>query len=363
MRMISSSETVTQKHIAERLGLSLSTVGYALSGTGTISEQTRQKILKTAQEMNYHLNHSASALARLRTSPSVVTDVEPVAILYHHDASDRYGMMHYQRELDEYVVPLGLRCTYYNLREYKHMDSLGRMLHARGYRGIILDRIMSQTDFTGFPWEHFSVVAVGRQIYEWPFDTVRTNPAASIRQAYDEVQKRGYLRPGVCLIKHEAAVIDDRDRLGEVLAFNHLCKGKRPVPVFQESDRKPGISVDTGLKIEQWFRRYKPDVIIGFSSNQLRRLQAAGIILPGEAGFLALHVDIGDVIEREVSGFTLTNGLSKVALDRLSFLIRHNRKGRAEPEVASILKQEWNEGSTLPVRREGPVKSPATRRE
>lgn len=53
--------------IAERAGVSPSTVARALSGTGYCSAEKREKILKIAQEMNYNPSYAARALKNKRT--------------------------------------------------------------------------------------------------------------------------------------------------------------------------------------------------------------------------------------------------------------------------------------------------------
>jgi len=57
----------TMKDVAEKAGVSLSTVSYVLSGTRSISEPTRVLILKAMEELNYHPNAVARALASKRT--------------------------------------------------------------------------------------------------------------------------------------------------------------------------------------------------------------------------------------------------------------------------------------------------------
>lgn len=55
---------VTLKDIAKKLNVSLNTVHKALYDKKGVGEETRKKILKTAEEMNYELNISASSLKR-----------------------------------------------------------------------------------------------------------------------------------------------------------------------------------------------------------------------------------------------------------------------------------------------------------
>ena len=62
-----SSKTVTLKDIADELGLSKTTVSRVLSGTGRISEETRQMVLECAKAHNYKPNMLAKGLATSKT--------------------------------------------------------------------------------------------------------------------------------------------------------------------------------------------------------------------------------------------------------------------------------------------------------
>ena len=57
----------TMKDVADKAGVSLSTVSYVLSGLRPISEPTRVLILKAMDELNFHPNAVARALASKRT--------------------------------------------------------------------------------------------------------------------------------------------------------------------------------------------------------------------------------------------------------------------------------------------------------
>lgn len=54
--------SVTQKQIADALGLSQMTVSYALRGSSLIADDTRQTVLRTARELGYRPNSSARAI-------------------------------------------------------------------------------------------------------------------------------------------------------------------------------------------------------------------------------------------------------------------------------------------------------------
>ena len=59
-----SKRRVTINDLANALGISIGTVHRALHNTGRVSEETRQRVLAKAKEMNFQLNQSAQALRR-----------------------------------------------------------------------------------------------------------------------------------------------------------------------------------------------------------------------------------------------------------------------------------------------------------
>ena len=75
---------ITIKDIAAELKLDVSTVGYALSGKGTIKDETRELVCSTAERMGYVPNYYAKSLRGINTSL--------VGVLTPHVLTG-YGMM------------------------------------------------------------------------------------------------------------------------------------------------------------------------------------------------------------------------------------------------------------------------------
>lgn len=67
MCAVSEAPTVTMAEIATRAGVALSTVSYALSGKRSVSQETRDRVRRAIEELDYRPNGPARALAS-RTS-------------------------------------------------------------------------------------------------------------------------------------------------------------------------------------------------------------------------------------------------------------------------------------------------------
>ena len=52
----------TLKDIAERVGVSITTVSRVLNGKGSISQETKDKVFQVMQELDYHPNEMARSL-------------------------------------------------------------------------------------------------------------------------------------------------------------------------------------------------------------------------------------------------------------------------------------------------------------
>lgn len=61
---IQNTSRVKLRDIAERMGISVSAVNKALTGRTGVSDQLRQKVINTANEMGYHVNRTAQSLSR-----------------------------------------------------------------------------------------------------------------------------------------------------------------------------------------------------------------------------------------------------------------------------------------------------------
>lgn len=99
--------------VAKKAGVSVSTVSYALNGTRPISEETRQRVLRVVEELQYHPNRLARGLASNRTRviallyPAISRDylddlqLEFIASISNMAAHSRYSLLLITTPLDD----------------------------------------------------------------------------------------------------------------------------------------------------------------------------------------------------------------------------------------------------------------------
>lgn len=119
--------------IADKLGVSVSTVNRALINKGRISEETKRKILKTAEEMGYRPNVQAKALSS--------KDKLRIAVICPRDFYFKTvieGMESYRKEHEEYRIKLLYKCDDFQsvadqlsaLQECEHDEVQGILISA-----------------------------------------------------------------------------------------------------------------------------------------------------------------------------------------------------------------------------------------
>lgn len=95
---------VTIRDVAKRAGVSITAASYALNQTGTISEETRKRILQAAEEINYHPNAFARNLKR-RKSLTIGVFISGFAGLFYEDILDGIHNVILQTEYELIVCP------------------------------------------------------------------------------------------------------------------------------------------------------------------------------------------------------------------------------------------------------------------
>lgn len=131
-----ASSTVTIDDIAEKLGISKTTVSRAISGKGRISGETRSKVLDCIQECGYRPNHIAKSLAFSKSfniAVAVPSDAEVNEIPFFQTCLN--GIASTVGKADYDVI--------FSITAHDSCIGLKRLVRNQKVDGVILTRLLS----------------------------------------------------------------------------------------------------------------------------------------------------------------------------------------------------------------------------
>ncbi len=111
---------ITQKDIAEGLGISLITVSRALNDSGYVSEELKKRILDYAKERSYVPHKASQALVRNRTR-SIAVFSSSLPTYFWHDIKKGIEIA------AEQIAPFNYTVRYHMIPEYDSEAYLGRL--------------------------------------------------------------------------------------------------------------------------------------------------------------------------------------------------------------------------------------------
>ena len=200
---------VTSRDVAERAGVSRTTVSFVLNEVEgvRISEETRQRVLAAAKELGYVPDATAQALVSRRTR--IIGLV--FSRSYHHLASDAFLLQIVDGLLDV-VRQHGIRLLLDSAEHLDQKDSYLSLARAKRIDGIILSIPRSNDpELHALAEEGFPVVLIGRMPTERICSVDVDNRSAS-RVAVEHLLSQGHKRVG-CITNAPTSFIAAADRL------------------------------------------------------------------------------------------------------------------------------------------------------
>lgn len=126
---------ITISDVAKKAKVSLSTASYALNNKKGVSEETKERILKIAKELNYSRNAIASSLKR--SSFNILISLPSLLEGYEYFFSYVYeGIKAYVKEMGEYKIKL-IFCEYEPLKKGHQKETIEKALREYNIDGII----------------------------------------------------------------------------------------------------------------------------------------------------------------------------------------------------------------------------------
>ncbi len=175
----------TVNEIAEKCGVSRTTVLRALNGTGSVKPETKDRILEVAQELNYRPNLLARSLNHGCTMSIGVEaiNIENLYFVSQLDAINRTAIK------NGYFASIAV-CDENPKEERKLIQGLCD----RQMEGLIISPTGSGEDFIRFLKSlEIPVVCIGNYVSD-DFTTVMVNERTAARDAFIHMHEKGYQR-------------------------------------------------------------------------------------------------------------------------------------------------------------------------
>lgn len=321
---------VTIKKIAEQSGYSSATVSRLLNGDATLSvtQETRNKILQTANQLGYWKGHKKPAVAPL------------IALLFRMNTQEQLQDSYFaslREALLKTIEAAGMR-----VKTFQHAEVL--LEQAEDFQGFLCvgDNGVKLDTFKQLHELLPAGVFVDTNPLPHYFDSVQPNLGMTVRDALEQFQRAGFKK--VAFIGGNGPKISNRPRQTDsrATAFKIYAEEME----FAQADLfvDGAFSVLNGRQLgEQAIKKYANESLPeGFliasdtlSVGVLQAFNDAGVIVPRDTSIISINnSDIAEYVSPPLSTFNINQQvISRMAIKILRDAIEHPQR----PHVHSMV--------------------------
>jgi DNA-binding LacI/PurR family transcriptional regulator len=350
MSLISpSSRPASLVSIAAAAKVSTSTVSRALRNHPSISESTRERVRRIANEMAYApnplLTRVFSELREHRTSGyrGTIAWLETIPETDHTRADPIFKSFFHGAK--EHAKAIG-----FNLERFPVHGTgltpmrLAGMLSARGIEGVVIlpdyHEISTTRYFQHFPFDQFSVASIGTQLAYAHIGAAMNDQYMSARMAHERLRALGYRRVGLICWRFQVDLLSGRF----VGGFRSLPSQEAAPVLLLDQQQSPMPSVAYGTEIPAmrpvvaFVRKHRLDAIV-------------------TSIYSVYYVSLLPYLRREFGELAFAT-LDRRGEESLAGIEQYHERVSAaavESVVAKtvLLEGEWHDGPSAPGRAEG----------
>jgi len=318
-----STRVPTIRTIARAARVSPMTVSLALRDHPNAAAATRLRVQRIAAKLGYRPDPTiAKLMTHLRTQRSnrlqaalcclttfAQMEAEPYPNAIFQGAKERAGELGYSMDL----MNVGQDAT-------ATPERFERILRARGVQGVLLLPMAHSGEFRGVTrWEQFSVVSSTLSVTAPITHRVIPNAFDNLLELCRQLGARGYRKLGLVIThEHDLRV---SHRFTAAMAWHNRYAGVMPV--------EPLVLVKSiNAEFPVWFRRQKPDAIIGYSEHELMEIEK---LLPAKDCRRTLLVSTSKARAEDnikYPGIDERPGeIGRASADLLASLVQHGDRG------------------------------------
>ena len=348
MPSTANNARVSLRDIAQKLGLSHSTVSRALRNRPRVARELREKIVRTAREMGYRPDPMLSALALYRQGKGNIEIGSVIGWINHWPASKE---LRKYKEFDAYwegasksAEKFGYRLDEFVCNEQINAQRLEKILRARSVNGILIPPHPASTDWSGFRWDQYASVRLGSSCANPGLHLVASDQYSNTILAFQEIKARGYRRIG--FLSGRASLRRGLFKAGFVTAQSdakiedHL----QPISPLILDEKEPAADEK---RLMRWMKQYRPDAILTDVAAAQEMLCKASYKVPDDVGLAALSILDG---RADAGIYQNPEEIGRVGILLTISLINDGARGISPIFQQILIAGQWVDGSSLPAR-------------
>ncbi len=329
--------------IAQKAGVSASTVSRALVNHPSIPNETRERIHAVAHSMGYRPNPLVSALMQTRRNPHGDHDLTTVALINGYSASETRALPYIRRFVDaarERAESLGYRLESFHVTSDLEAQKVDKILEVRGVQGVLIGLFPSVSIRLPMTWSRYAFAAIGFNVTYPVGHRAENDQAQTIDLALDQVHARGYRRAGLVMQVNPLATTEARFRR----AFNDrqkLASVPNPIPPLE----MPELTAEA---FDQWFKRYKPDCVLSGAYEVFDWIGRKKLARPVGFVHTDLHLEMFPDTSQIAGLVQNYEAVGAGAFDLVDEALRRNARGIPEARKLVTFEARWKDGASLP---------------
>lgn len=340
---MNSDARPTMRSLAQALGLSRTTVSDSLRNHPRVKAATRARVQAHAREIGYRFNPLASSIFSdvRRTRLSAFQGVL-AAVSLEEPSRPQFTGPYWQdllRGAGERADQMGFKLERFLVgAPGVSVHRLDTILQSRGIRGVLIMPAWGRPDFTRLDWKNYTGVYSDYLIDRPALHSVCPDHLRAMVGALERLHALGYRRPGLVLQEQESVRLQHR-WAAAFLAHVNLCKGFKAAPLLV-------VPQLTKAPFTQWFKRHKPDVVLGHRSELVSWMEECGARVPQTHGFCCLNISINATPCAGVDQQPYQVGVRSI--ETIIGQLHRNDYGIPDLPCNTTVPSRWVDGPTLP---------------
>ncbi|MBC8009483.1 MAG: LacI family DNA-binding transcriptional regulator, partial [Burkholderiales bacterium] len=315
----------------------------ALRAGTKVAAATRAAVEAAARELGYKADPFMSVLVNYRRNVRAPQRSATIAYVTNYPVATPWRQWtvyrHFYQGAGARAAELGYGMEEFSLRDAGTTRRAGEIIRHRGYLGLVMAPSLVPTGYSRLDLSGLPVVALGHSLRAPRLHYAVGDLFRCATDVLHQLKRLGYRRPGLAAVYEQDARIEHRVSAA-FLSWQSLFVAERErVPVC--------LAPEKGFEPEfvKWFRRRKPDVVVGLGIWPGLALEKAGVVFPDDAGFASVALNADD--DARYSGMRMDHlGMGAAAVDLLHAQVLRGESGVPATPRGIHVEARWHAGGT-----------------